>query len=113
MSVAIDGGQISLTRGDGNSTGLCTSDGCAVVGVVGVVDDGVGGGFDGFFPKAAVCHFPKNFARRDGGIEGINFSWSINLISILWSRVTVGRGEVEDERLKRRLEDKDLIISYS
>ena len=113
MSVAIDGGQISLTRGDGNSTGLCTSDGCAVVGVGGGVDDGVGDGFGGFLAKSAVGHLPKNFTRRNGGIKGTNFSWSINLISILWSRVTVGRGEVEDERLKRRLEDKDLIISYS
>ena len=97
MGGAIDGRQISLPRSDGNSTRLCTSDGCAVVAVVGVVGDGVG--FGGLFPKAAICHLPKNFARIDGGIKGINFG-RINQISILWSLVTVGRGEAEDERLK-------------
>ena len=70
MGGAVGGRQISLSRGDGNSTGLCTSDGCAVIGVVG---DGVGGGFGSLFSEAAVCHLLKNFARRDGGIEGVNF----------------------------------------
>ena len=65
--------QISLSRGDGNSTRLCTSDGCAVVG--GVVDDGVGLGLGDIFTKSVLRHRSKNFARRDGGIKGINF-WS-------------------------------------
>ena len=97
MGGAIGGRQISFSRGDGNSTGLCTSDGCAAVGNVG---DGVGVGSGGILAKSAVGHLAKNFTRGNGGVEGTNFFGRRNLISILWSALTVGRGKAEDERLK-------------